>query len=336
MTTIVIIRPIGTDTMRARTIAVVAFDGISPFHLSVPCLVFGEDRSEDGVPRFRVLVCGERRGKLRTTAGFSIDAPRGLEALSQAGTVIVPSWRDVAERPPEPLLRALQSAYARGSTVVGLCLGAFVLAEAGLLDGRAATTHWRWAREFAGRFPAVKLDSQVLYIDDGRVVTSAGTAAGIDCCLHLLRSKLGAEIANRVARRIVVPPHRQGGQAQYVETPLPAKRGGDRLSKTLDWARQHLDQLLDLDTLAEKALMSRRTFTRRFREIVGTTVTKWLNAQRLALAQRLLETTELPIEQVAASAGFGSALSLRQHFSHALRVAPSVYRRQFQGLRRTP
>jgi transcriptional regulator GlxA family with amidase domain len=319
---------------RARTVAVLAFEGISPFHLSVPCLVFGDDRSEEGVPRFRVLVCGERRGRIGTSGGFAIDVPHGLDALARAGTVIVPSWRDATERPPEALLRALRRAHARGATVVGLCLGAFVLAEAGLLNGSAATTHWRWAGEFARRFPNVRLDPQVLYIDEGRIVTSAGTAAGIDCCLHLLRSRLGAEIANRVARRIVVPPHRQGGQAQYVESPLPVRHGGDRLSKTLDWARQHLSGPLDLDTLAAKALMSRRSFTRRFRETAGTTVTKWVNAQRLALAQRLLETTALPIEQIAAAAGFGSALSLRQHFARALHIAPTTYRRQFQGDRR--
>lgn len=316
--------------MRPKTVAVVAFDGISPFHLSVPCLVFGEDRREEGVPRFEVLVCGER-GKLRTSAGFTIEAPHRLARLRDAAIVIVPSWRDVRERPPEPLLRALRQAHARGATVVGLCLGAFVLAEAGLLDGHSATTHWRWAGEFARRFPAVRLDPGVLYVDEGRVITSAGTAAGLDCCLHVLRSRIGAELANRVARRIVVAPHRQGGQAQYVESPLPSRAGGDRLSRTLDWARQHLHESLDVDALAAKALMSRRTFTRRFRETTGTTVNKWLNAQRVALAQRLLETSDLPIERVAASSGFGSALSLRQHFFRTLRTAPSTYRREFRG-----
>ena len=318
--------------MRNRTVAVVAFDGISPFHLAVPCLVFGEDRTEEGIPAFRLLVCGERRGSLRTSSGFSIEAPHGLSSLAEAGTIIVPSWRNIAERPPEALLKALRRAHARGATIVGLCLGAFVLAEAGLLDGRAATTHWRWADEFRRRFPAVKLDADVLYIDEGRIVTSAGTAAGIDCCLHLLRTSLGAELANRVARRIVVSPHRQGGQAQYVDSPLPGKIGGHRLSKTLDWARQHLHEALDLDALAAKAVMSRRTFTRRFRETTGTTVVKWLTAQRVALAQRLLETTDLPIERVAASAGFGTPLSLRQHFSRSLDTSPSAYRRGFQPL----
>jgi transcriptional regulator GlxA family with amidase domain len=182
----------------------------------------------------------------------------------------------------------------------------------------------------ARRFPLVEFDPQVLYIDEGRVVTSAGTAAGIDCCLHLLRSRLGAEIANRVARRILVPPHRQGGQAQFVEAPLPAKACGGGLSMALDWARAHLNEPLDVNRLARKAFMSRRSFTRHFRQTTGITFTTWLNAQRVAFAQRLLETTELPIERVAASAGFGSAVSLRQHFAHTLQTAPTAYRREFQ------
>jgi transcriptional regulator GlxA family with amidase domain len=318
--------------MRRNTIAVVAFDGISPFHLSVPCLVFGEDRSEEGIPRFELLVCADQR-RLRTTSGFHIEAPHGLDRLGEAATVIVPSWRNPEERPPEVLLRALRRAQARGAKLVGLCLGAFVLAEAGLLDGRPATTHWRWADDFARRFPKVNLDRDVLYVDDGDVLTSAGTAAAIDCCLHILRTQLGAEIANRVARRLVVPPHRQGGQAQYVEQPIALRAGGDRLSKTLDWAVHHLPEALGVDALAQRALMSRRTFTRRFRETTGTTVTKWLTGQRLTLAQRLLETTDLPIERIAAAAGFGSALSLRQHFAEALRTSPSNYRREFRGLR---
>ena len=318
-------------TPRSRTIAVVAFDRISPFHLSVPCLVFGDDRSDEGVPRFRVLVCGERAGRLRTSTGFAIEAAHGLKAVAQAGTVVVPSWRDVSERPPEAMLRALRAAHARGATIVGLCLGAFVLAEAGLLEGRAATTHWRWAEEFRRRFPSVKLDANVLYVDEGRVVTSAGTAAGIDCCLHLLRGRLGAEIANRVARRIVVAPHRQGGQAQYIESPLPARPSGERLSKALDWARAHLDKPINLDDLAARALMSRRSFTRHFRATAGTSATAWLNAQRVALAQRLLETTDLPIERVAASAGFGGSLSLRQHFASNLHTSPAAYRRSFRA-----
>ncbi|HJV61861.1 MAG TPA: AraC family transcriptional regulator, partial [Albitalea sp.] len=214
-------KPPGKDAGEpAHTVAVVAFDGISPFHLSVPCMVFGPDMAGRGVPRYRLLVCSAERGPLRTTAGFAIEAPCRLPALARAQTVIVPSWHHGGERPPEALLRALRAAHARGARIVGLCLGAFVLAEAGLLDGRPATTHWALAEEFARRFAQVELRPDVLYVDDGDVLTSAGTAAGIDCCLHLLRRDHGGEVAARVARRMVVAPHRQGGQAQYIERPV--------------------------------------------------------------------------------------------------------------------
>jgi len=316
--------------MRANTVAVIAFDGISPFHLAVPCLVFGADGIGAGVPKFKLLVCAAERGALRTSAGFTMRAPYGLERIAQAATVIVPSWRDAGERPPQALLDALCAAHRRGARIVGLCLGAFVLAEAGLLDGRPATTHWHWAERFAARYPQVRLNRDVLYVDDGEVLTSAGTAAGIDCCLHLLRRDQGAEAANAVARRMVVPPHRQGSQAQYIEQPVPDSAQGDRLSEVLQWAGGKLDQPHSLDDLAQRALMSRRTFTRRFRRLTGTTVGQWLLAQRLILAQRLLETTDQPIERIAAASGFGSAVSLRQHFGEAFKVSPSSHRREFR------
>lgn len=316
------------------TIAVLAFDGISPFHLSVPCLVFGEERLADGSPRFKVPVCALERGPLTTAAGFRIEARHGLRTLRAADTVIVPSWHDDLRAAPPALLRALQHAHARGARVVGLCLGAFVLAQAGLLDGRKATTHWRLAPLFAQAHPQVQLQPDVLYVEDvagGRVLTSAGTAAGIDCCLHLLRSLCGPEVANRAARRMVVAPHRQGGQAQYIEQPVRPSVERDRLSPLLEWLQRHLQQTHSLDDLAQRALMSRRHFTRRFREATGTTVGQWLQAQRLALAQRLLEGSDQPIEAVAVESGFGSAMSLRQHFQAAFRVSPSAYRRQFRG-----
>jgi transcriptional regulator GlxA family with amidase domain len=315
---------------RHSTIAVVAFDRISPFHLSVPSLVFGEDRREDGIPVAEVLVCAERPGRLQTSAGFAIDAPHGLQRCAEADTVIVPSWRDPAEPAPAALVDALRAAHARGATVVGLCLGAFVLAQAGLLDGRRATTHWRWASEFASRFPKVLLDPDVLYVEDGKVLTSAGTAASLDCCLHLLRASIGAELANRVARRLVVAPHRQGGQAQFIEQPMPRPQRGDRLGMAMEWALRHLGEAPDIDRLAGHAAMSRRTFTRRFRERTGTSFNAWLNGQRLACAQRLLETSDMPIEQVASQSGFGSSLSMRQHFADRFGTSPSTYRREFR------
>jgi transcriptional regulator GlxA family with amidase domain len=324
-------RRAGLPISKRRTIAVVAFEGISPFHLSVPCLVFGEDRSEVGMPPYEILVSSLERGPLRTSAGFRIEAPHGLGRLSEAGIVIVPSWRDPGERPPARLISALRSAHASGAKIVGLCLGAFPVAEAGLLDGRRATTHWRWASMFAARFPRVELDPGVLYVDEGDVLTSAGTAAAIDACLHLLRSDVGAEIANRVARRLIVSPHRRGGQAQFIEQPLGDDEADDRLSRTMEWALRRLDEPLGLDALAARAFMSRRNFTRRFREATGTTVHRWLLDQRVALAQRLLETTDQPVERVAMSAGFGTALSLRVRFAEAVGTSPSAYRRDFRG-----
>lgn len=315
--------------MPSHTVAVLAFDRISPFHLSVPCVVFGD--RHPGVPPFELQVCAVEDGPLRTTAGFRISVDHGLEALEPAQTVIVPSWRDPREKPPEPLLEALVAAHARGAQLVGLCLGAFVLAEAGLLAGRRATTHWAWAAEFAARYPDVEVDADVLYVEDGHLLTSAGTSAGIDCCLHLLRRLHGSEIANAVARRLVMPPHRQGGQAQYVEQPLPARERDSRLAGLLDWVRANLHEAHSLDSLAQRALMSRRTFTRHFRQLTGTTVGDWLLAERLALSQRLLETTEQPVERVAALAGFGSPASLRQHFGRAFGVSPKAWRAAFRG-----
>jgi len=250
--------------LEPNTIAVVAFNRLSLFHLAVPSLIFGEDRTDAGVPAFKLKVCAAEPGLLRTTGGVNIEAPYGLAGLHGAGTVIVPSWRDTDERPPQALLTALQQAHAAGARIVGLCLGAFVLAEAGLLDRRSATTHWQMSARLAQRFPAVAVNSDVLYVDEGDVVTSAGTAAGLDCCLHLLRRDWGAEVANRIARRIVLAPHRQGGQAQYVDRTVPTSGADHRLSRVLEWLSRHLDQGHNLDALAARAAMGRRTFTRHF------------------------------------------------------------------------
>jgi transcriptional regulator GlxA family with amidase domain len=313
-----------------RIIAVVAFDGISPFQLAVPGLVFGEDRRELGVPRFDFRVCAIAHRTLRTSVGFAIHASHDLSALRRADVVIMPAWHAVSETPPAPLLDALRAAHRRGATVVGLCTGAFALAAAGLLDGRRATTHWHWAPAFAERFPSVDLDPSVLYVDDDRVVTSAGIAAGLDCCLHLLRQWCGAEVANRVARRLVLAPHRRGGQAQFIEQPLPPPGPDARLQNLLTWLLRHIGQRHELDALARRVAMSRRTFTRQFQKTTGTSVLQWLTHQRLALAARLLETTERPVESIAGDAGFGSAVSLRQHFGARYGVSPVAYRRQYR------
>ena len=317
------------DSTETHTVAVIAFDGISAFHLSVPSIVFGDNLARLGVPRYRLLICGERTGLVSTLSGFDIDVPHDLSVLQEAHTVIVPAWRDPDERPPEALLQALCAAHERGARMVGLCLGAFVLAEAGLLDGRTASTHWVWGSDFAKKYPKIKLDPKALFLDDDDILTSAGTAAAIDCCLHLLRRYHGAEVANHVARRLVVAPCRHGNQAQYIEQPLPKADGRDLLGKTLDWAIAHLEQPLCLDQLAARSGLSRRSFTRRFKMKTGTTVTQWLLSHRLSAAQRLLETTDKPIERIADLVGFGSTVSLRRHFVAAFSISPSAYRKQF-------
>ncbi|MBT0962361.1 helix-turn-helix domain-containing protein [Denitromonas iodatirespirans] len=315
--------------MSRPVIAVVAFDRISPFHISVPCVVFGEPHP--GVPDVELRVCAAEPGPLTTTAGFDLVVHHDLSALAEADTVIVPSWRDPAERAPAALCEALVAAQARGAQIVGLCLGAYVLADAGLLDGCRATTHWGFTADFARRFPAVEVDPDVLYVESGRVMTSAGTAAGIDCCLHLIRARHGAEAANRIARRLVVAPHRQGGQAQFIEQPVPATARDDRLGEVIAWMRARLDQSHSLDHLAARALMGRRTFTRRFRLHTGQTVGDWLASERLARAQQLLEGSEQSVERIAELAGFGTAATLRQRFQAAFGISPSVWRKAFKG-----
>ncbi|MGK6310725.1 helix-turn-helix domain-containing protein [Variovorax sp. DT-64] len=318
----------GVSTNLSKTlVAIVAFDGISPFHLSVPCIVFGDALGADSP--FEVLVCAAEPAPLMTTAGFTLSDLAPLSALKKADVIVVPSWRDTNERPPERLLNALRDAHARGVQIIGLCFGAHVLAEAGLLDGRRATTHWEYASAMGSRFPTVDIDPNVLYVEDGNVLTSAGTAAGIDACLHLVRRRLGAELANRLARRLVVQPHREGGQAQFIEQPLPSTAGGTRLAQLIDSVRARLEQPHSLDSLASEASMSRRSFTRHFKALTGTTVQSWLLMERLALSQRLLEQTDQSVERIAGIAGFGSAVSLRHHFRLTLGVNPTAWRRSF-------
>lgn len=312
-------------------VAVVAFDGMTPFHLSVPCLVFGTGLEEGPARAFDVRVCAADAAPLRTSAGFAISTEFGLAELDDADVVIMPAWHDDCRSAPVPLLDALRRAHARGAKVLGLCLGAFPLAEAGLLDGRTATTHWEAAATLAARYPRVHVDAEVLYVDEGNVLTSAGVAAGLDCCLHLLRQISGAEVANRIARRLLIAPHRQGGQAQFIERPVPVSGSDSRFAEVLDWVTQHLAHPHGIDALAERAAMSRRNFTRHFRQSTGTSFKQWLLNQRMAHAQRMLETSDASIEVVAHEAGFGTALSLRQHFRTALRTSPSAYRKQFHG-----
>jgi transcriptional regulator GlxA family with amidase domain len=314
-----------------HTVAVVVYDRVAVFEMGVPCEVFGIDRSAMGLPNYRVLVCAAEPGPLTTAMGYGIQPRHGLRSMSQADTIVVPSWRDVRETPPEPLLRALRSAHRRGARIASLCAGAFVLAHAGLLDGRRATTHWMYSDALAARFPQVDVDPTVLYVDEGSILTSAGTASGIDLCLHMVRKDHGAEVANAFARRMVVPPHRDGGQAQFVQTPMAALSDGNHLAATLEWALEHLDEPLTVEQLAAHAHRSPRTFARHFRAETGTTPLRWLLAQRIVAAQRMLETTDEPVAEVAIGCGFGSSAGLRMHFGRVLGTSPASYRRTFRA-----
>lgn len=264
-----------------------------------------------------------------TGQGIGLSVSHGLELMEASDVIVIPAWGDHSIVASAQLVTALQRADTQGKLIVGLCLGAFVLGDAGLLDGKEATTHWAARDEFARRFPKVRFRPEVLYVSAGNIMTSAGTVAAIDCCLHLIRQRLGADVANRTAKMLVTPPHRQGGQAQYVEHPVPQLSSETHLSDVLAWARTNLAADLSLDSLADMAKMSRRTFTRRFKESTGTTVSKWLNAERVVRAQELLETTDLPIECIAGEVGFGTSLSLRQHFGAHLGTSPSDYRKMF-------
>lgn len=315
--------------MSAMRVAVLAFDNVSLFHLSIPGIVLGAVEAASGKPRYEVTYCAEVPGMVKSDQGISVEVAHGLEIMQASDVIIIPAWSDPSVAASEQLVKALQQADSDGKLIVGLCLGAFVLGDAGLLDGKEATTHWVARDVFAKRFPKAHFRPEVLYVNSDNVLTSAGTVAAIDCCLHLVRQRHGADAANRTAKMLVTPPHRQGGQAQYVEQPVPQLASETRLSDVLTWAQANLSKDLSLDSLADVAMMSRRTFTRRFREATGSTVSKWLNGQRVARAQQLLETTDLPIECIAGEAGFGTSLSLRQQFSAHLGTSPSDYRRMF-------
>ncbi|MFK3980802.1 helix-turn-helix domain-containing protein [Micromonospora sp. NPDC050397] len=313
-----------------HVVAVAVTDAIPVFELAVPCEVFGLDRSDLVDPWYELRLCAVEPGPLRTTAGLRIDTPYGLDGLADADTVILAACnRSVQLRPPAALLDAVSRAHRRGARIVSICSGAYLLAHAGLLDGRRATTHWLNAVDFAHRFPLVKVEPDVLYTDDGDLFTSAGTGAAIDLCLHLVRRDHGTAVANEVARRMVVPPHRDGGQAQYARPVTRAEPHSD-LSPLLDWARGHLDQPLTVAELAHRAHLSPRTFARRFRDTVGTSPLQWLVEQRVRVAQELLETTDEPVERIARRAGFGNPVSLRRHFRRVTSVSPQTYRHVFR------
>lgn len=316
-----------------RNVVALVGDEAAAFELGVVCQVFGLDRSDDRLPVYDFAVCAPRPGAVPTGSGFAIRVDHGLDRLADADLVTVPAWPQLERPAPPGVAEALREAVARGARVLSVCTGAFLLAAAGLLDGRRAATHWQFADRLAGRYPAVRVDRDVLYVEDGPILTSAGAAAGIDACLHLVRREHGAATANALARRMVVPAHRSGGQAQYIETPVPAIRADHGLSDLIDWAQSHLDRPLSVAELAARALMSPRTFARRFRQATGTTPNRWLLDQRLQRAEELLERTDLPVDAVAARAGFGSADTLRHHFAARRGVGPTTHRRTFRGER---
>ncbi|TQJ53280.1 helix-turn-helix domain-containing protein [Streptomyces sp. NBC_00080] len=318
---------------RKEIVAVLLFSGGPIFESSIPLSVFGIDRQDAGVPRYRLLVCGGEEGPLRTTGGLELTAPHGLEAIARAGTVVVPAWRSITSPPPEDALDALRRAHEEGARIVGLCTGAFVLAAAGLLDGRPATTHWMYAPTLAKRYPSVHVDPRELFVDDGDVLTSAGTAAGIDLCLHIVRTDHGNEAAGALARRLVVPPRRSGGQERYLDRSLPEEIGADPLAEVVAWALEHLHEQFDVETLAARAYMSRRTFDRRFRSLTGSAPLQWLITQRVLQAQRLLETSDYSVDEVAGRCGFRSPVALRGHFRRQLGSSPAAYRAAYRARR---
>jgi transcriptional regulator GlxA family with amidase domain len=311
-------------------IAVYAFDGVTMFHLAVPQMVFDEV-ARQGLGDWETVLFSDRAGSIVTAEGHRLGGVRGLAAAVGADIVVIPSWIDDGRDPRPAFRRAVVAAHARGAAVAGLCLGAIAVADLGLLDGRDAATHWNAVEGLAARHPGIRVDGSALYLDHGDVLTSAGTASGLDACLHMVRTRLGAAAANRVARSLVVAPHREGGQAQYIERPVPEEAAGDPVAAATSWALAHLDEDLAVDRLAGVAHMSRRSFVRAFRRSTGSTPAAWVRSRRLDEARRLLETTDLPVERISAACGFGTPVTLRQAFAAAFGSTPSSYRRRFDA-----
>ncbi|MBL1376183.1 transcriptional regulator FtrA [Zobellella iuensis] len=309
-------------------VAILAYDGLCTFEFGIAVEIFGLPRPEFDFPWYEHRIVAVEPGPLRAMGGIRVLAEAGLERLAEAGTIIVPGWRSRSEPPPAGLLQALRLAHGRGARLLSICSGVFVLAAAGLLDGRRATTHWRYAQELAARFPLIEVDPEVLYVDAGQVITSAGSAAGIDACLHLVARDFGSQVANSVARRLVTPPQRSGGQVQFIPAPVSRTPRND-LSRVMQWARERLEQPLAVRQLAERAAMSERTFLRRFTEATGMAPKAWLQHERLARARELLESSGLGSERIAELCGYRSAESFRVAFRARVGLPPSVYRERF-------
>jgi AraC family transcriptional activator FtrA len=313
---------------KTRDVVVLAYDGLCTFEFGIAVEIFGLPRPELGPDWYRFRVCSLDPGPLRATGGVFLKANGGMPQLSRAGTIIIPGWKGVDEMPPPRLIAALRKAHARGARLVSICSGVFVLAATGLLNGRRATTHWRYIDALRSRYPKVRVEPDVLYVDEDRILTSAGSAAGIDLCLHIVRQDFGAEIANQVARRLVVPPHRDGGQAQFIQEPI-RKTADSGLAPVLRWLESNLHRQLSVEDLAHRAAMSARTFARQFRRQTGTTPHQFLTHLRLLAAQRRLEQTDESMDQVAEAVGWQTAATLRQHFMRHVGTPPTSYRRKF-------
>jgi transcriptional regulator GlxA family with amidase domain len=312
----------------SHRVVALCLDGLVAFDLTAATQVFLAASEADGRPLYEVSTCSIDGLEVATTTGFGLSPEHDLAALENADTVVVPGYFALFDPPPAAAIEALRRARERGARVLSVCTGAFALAYAGLLDGRRATTHWAHAEQLAELFPRVELDPAVLYVDEDEVMTSAGLSAGIDLSLHVVRKDYGAAAGERVARRMVAAPHREGGQAQFIERPPLSEPGS--LEATRNWAVEHLAEPLDVAVMARHAGVSPRTFARRFREQTGTTPLRWLLAQRVLEARRLLEESDLPIDDVAWRAGFGTAASLREHFRRAMVTTPTGYRRSFR------
>jgi AraC family transcriptional regulator, transcriptional activator FtrA len=327
-----IIDTVHDDTANvAPTVAIVVFEGVTLFELAAANDVFGgtEVTTAAGGPLYRVLICGPAPS-VTTDMRLRMEVPHGLDALASAHTVVVPPTLTPDEVPAQ-VLDALRLARSRGQRILSLCTGASVLAAAGILDGHTATTHWAECADLARRYPRVRVDPSVLYVDEGDLLTSAGSAASLDLCLHVVQRDYGTEVATQVARELVIPLHRAGGQAQYIETPVPEPGGDDLFADTISWLQANLDQEVTVADLAARAAMSPRTFARRFPASTGTTPLTWIVQERVRLAQRLLETTDLPVDVIASKSGFGTADNLRKHFGRILQTTPQSYRRTFQA-----
>lgn len=319
---------------REHRVAVLLFDRPSMFETSVAIEVWGNDRTAQGVPFSEVRLCSNDGPTLTVEVGLDVTVHHGLEALEWADTVVIPNGHRTTPGLDydSVALEALRAAHARGARIISFCSGAFVLAATGLLDGFSATTHWTYAKQFQARHPSIEMKADVLYTSGGeRLFTSAGTSSAIDLCLHLVREDWGADVANTIARRMVVPPHRDGGQAQYVEQPMPVSDDVDAdLRAVLQWVEGNLDRQLTVDELARRAAMTPRTFARRFKAATGTTPLQWILHQRVVVAQRMLETSTVTVDEIAATIGFGSAAALRQHFTKVVGSTPSAYRAMFR------